>query len=204
MKSIAFRAFICYYDYMRITSATFVKGIVGSDEILEGEFPQIAFIGRSNVGKSSVINSLTNQKGLAITSSFPGRTRQINLFLINKSLYLLDLPGYGFAKASHKIREQLFKLIDWYLFKSPYQQKKVVFIIDAKIGPTDDDLEMLRTLEDFQKDIVVVANKIDKIKKSKYIERLQEITDSVGRHKIIPYSSHDKTGISALTSELFN
>jgi len=86
---------------MRITSATFVKGIVGSDEILEGEFPQIAFIGRSNVGKSSVINSLTNQKGLAITSSFPGRTREINLFLINDAFYLLDLPGYGYAKASH-------------------------------------------------------------------------------------------------------
>ena len=189
---------------MQITSAKYVKGIIGSDEILESEYPQIAFIGRSNVGKSSVINSLTNQKGLAITSSSPGRTRQINLFLINKSFYLLDLPGYGFAKASREVREQLFKLIDWYLFKSPYQQKKVVLIIDANIGPTDDDLEMLHTLEDFKKDIVIVANKIDKIKKSKYAGQLQEIQNLVGEHKVIPYSSYDKIGISALTREIFN
>jgi GTP-binding protein len=189
---------------MQIASAKFVKGIIGSDEILEVGFPQVALIGRSNVGKSSVINSLTNQKGLAITSSSPGRTREINLFLINKSLYLLDLPGYGFAQASRKVSERLFKLIDWYLFKSPYQQKKVVLIIDANIGPTDSDLEMLRTLEDFHKDIVVVANKIDKIKRSKYTGRLQEIKNLIGEHKIIPYSSHDKTGISALTHEILN
>lgn len=189
---------------MQITSATFVKGIVGTDEILEGETPQIAFIGRSNVGKSSVINSLTNQKDLAITSSFPGRTREINLFLINESLYLLDLPGYGFAKASHKVSEQLFKLINWYLFRSSYQQKKVVFIIDANIGPTANDLEMLHTLEEFHKNIVIVANKIDKIRKSKYAGRLQEIKKLVGKHEIIPYSSHHKSGISDLIHELFN
>lgn len=171
---------------------------------MEDGIPQIAFIGRSNVGKSSVINSLTRQKDLAITSSSPGHTRQINLFLINKSFYLLDLPGYGFAKASHGVREQLFKLIDWYLFKSPHQQKKVVLIIDANIGPTDDDLEMLRTLEDFQKDVVIVANKIDKIKKSKYVDQLQEIQDLAGEHKVIPYSSHDKIGRSALVNEIFN
>ena len=189
---------------MRIASAKFVKGIVGPDEILEGGFPQIAFIGRSNVGKSSVINSLTNQKDLAITSSSPGRTRQINLFLINNSLYLLDLPGYGFAKASHAVRDRLFNLVDWYLFKSPYQQKKVVCIIDANIGPTDNDLEMLRALEDFQKEIVIVANKIDKIKKSKYTGRLEEINNLTGAHKIIPYSSHDKIGIKALTQEILS
>ncbi|KAF0133694.1 MAG: GTP-binding protein [Candidatus Saganbacteria bacterium] len=169
---------------------------------MEDGFPQIAFIGRSNVGKSSVINSLTNQKGLAITSSSPGRTRQINLFLVNKSFYFLDLPGYGFAKASHEVRKQLFDLIDWYLFKSAYQQKKVVLIIDANIGPTADDLEMLHTLEDFKKDIVIVANKIDKIKKSKYAGQLQEIKALAGEHKIIPYSSRDKIGISALTDEI--
>lgn len=189
---------------MQITSAKFVKGIVKADELLDGELPQIAFIGRSNVGKSSVINSLTNQKDLAITSSFPGRTRQINLFLINNSFYLLDLPGYGYVRDSRAAREQFFKLIDWYLFESPYQQKKVVLIIDANIGPTDADLEMLQALDEFQKDMVIVANKIDKIKKSKYAGRLQEIKDLVGEHKIIPYSSYDKIGRSALANEIFN
>src|SRR3989339_1245667 len=170
---------------MLITSAKFVKGITGSDDVLANWFPQIAFIGRSNVGKSSVINALTNQKGLAISSSFPGRTREINIFLVNESLYLLDLPGYGFAKAYKELREQLFKLIDWYLFKSPYQQKKVVLIIDANVGPTDKDLEMLAALEEFNKEIVIVANKIDKIKKSKYAGQLQEIEKLFSRHKVI-------------------
>jgi len=187
---------------MHITSAKFIKGINGTDAILEDGLPQVAFIGRSNVGKSSLINSLTNQKGLAITSSFPGRTRQINLFLINKSVYFLDLPGYGFAKASHNVREQLFKLVDWYLFKSPYQQKKVVLIIDANVGPTADDLEMLHTLEDYQKDVIVVAGKIDKIKRSKYPAQLQAVKELIGEHKIIPYSSHEKIGINDLTEEI--
>lgn len=189
---------------MQVKTAVFLRGITGSDGMLDKDIPQIAFIGRSNVGKSSVINSLTNKKGLAITSSFPGRTKQINIFLINNAFYLLDLPGYGYAKASHGTRDQLFRLIDWYLFKSEYRQKKVVLIIDANVGPTDDDLEMLHTLEDFQKDVVVVANKIDKIKKSKYIGRLHEIKDAIGQHKIIPYSSHEKIGINALANEIFN
>lgn len=187
---------------MKIESAKFIKGINGSDKILEDGTPQIAFIGRSNVGKSSVINSLTNQKDLAKTSSYPGRTKEINLFIINKSLYLLDLPGYGYAKASHEVRDHLFKLIDWYLFKSSYPQKKIIFIIDANVGPTRDDLDMLRTLEEFKKDIVVVASKIDKIQKSKYEARFDEIKSLIGRHKIIPYSSHKKIGISELATEV--
>lgn len=195
-------AFFCYHEYMQITSAEFVKGIVGPDDLLECNFPQIAFIGRSNVGKSSLINSLTGQKDLAITSSFPGRTRQINIFLINNNTYFMDLPGYGFAKSSFKVREQLFELIDWYLFDSDYEQKRVVLIIDANIGPTDEDLNMLHSLEEFNKEIVVVANKIDKIKKLKYPGRLQEIKDLVGDHKVIPYSSHDSIGRNALIGEL--
>lgn len=189
---------------MQITSAAFVKGIVGFDAALDEALPQIAFIGRSNVGKSSIINSLTHQKGLAITSSFPGRTQQINLFVINKAFYFLDLPGYGFAKASHTVREELLALIDWYLFNSPYQQKKIVMIIDANIGPTKDDLKVLQALKKFKKDFVVVANKTDKIKKSKYAEQIQKIEALVGKHKIIPYSSHDKVGIESLTEEIFN
>ena len=189
---------------MRILSAKFIKGISGSDKILEDGTPQVAFIGRSNVGKSSVINSLTNQKGLAITSSFPGRTKEINIFLINSSLYLLDLPGYGFARASWEIREKLFKLIDWYLFKSSHEQKIVVLIIDANIGPTDSDLEMLHSLEEYKKKIVIVANKVDKIKRSKYEEQLKSIKGTIGDHKIIPYSSEKKIGVSELTDEILN
>src|SRR5579864_4839283 len=113
---------------MNITSAKFVKGVVVDDEVLNDGVPQIAFIGRSNVGKSSVINSLANQNGLAKTSSFPGRTQQINIYLVNKSFYLVDLPGYGYAKASKAEQEKLQQLIYWYLLGSDYEQKKVLLI----------------------------------------------------------------------------
>ncbi|MCX5748844.1 MAG: ribosome biogenesis GTP-binding protein YihA/YsxC [Candidatus Saganbacteria bacterium] len=189
---------------MKITSAKFIKGIVGPDKTLDDGIPQIAFIGRSNVGKSSVINSLTDRKALARTSSFPGRTQQINVFLINESFYFLDLPGYGFSGDSREKKDQLQALINWYLFKSHYEQKRVVLIIDAKAGLTDSDIETLQALEEHQKDIVIVANKTDKIRPSKLKERLQEVYDISLCHKVIPYSSVKKTGIKELSREIFD
>lgn len=187
---------------MKITSAKFVKGITGTNEILEDGRPQIAFIGRSNVGKSSIINSLTNQKDLARTSFTPGRTQEINLFLINNSFYLVDLPGYGFTKSSKALRERLEELINWYLFNSPYKQQKVFLIIDAYLGPQDNDLEILRSLEEYKKQVVIVANKIDKIKKSEYNDQLQRIQASVGDHPVIPYSAKNKSGVVLLLNEV--
>ncbi len=193
---------LCYHACMKIESAEFIKGVVGPDETLERSIPQIAFIGRSNVGKSSVINSLTHQKGLARASSFPGRTQEINLFLINKNTYFIDLPGYGFARASHETRERIQELIFWYLFESEYQQKVVALLIDANVGLTEDDKETLRSLEEHEKNIVIVANKVDKIKKSEHKKQLQKIQDIVGQHKIIPYSSEKKLGVNELTDVL--
>jgi GTP-binding protein len=189
---------------VKITSANFIKGLVGPDRLLEDGRPQIAFIGRSNVGKSSVINTLTNQKALARTSAVPGRTKEINVFLLNRSVYLLDLPGYGFAQASWAVRQQLLNLIDWYLYKSPYEQKAVFLIIDAKVGPTEGDREMLQCLEEHKKKIVIVANKTDRIKKSECGARLAQIQGMVGQHKLIPFSSEDKTGLSDLAGAILN
>ena len=101
-----------------------MKGLVGDDEILADGIPQIAFVGRSNVGKSSLINVLTNSK-VSRTSSFPGRTQEINIFLVNNAFYLVDLPGYGFARASGMGREKIGELIDSYLFNSIYNQNGV-------------------------------------------------------------------------------
>lgn len=185
-----------------ITSAKFVKGIVAADPMLEDGTPQVAFIGRSNVGKSSVINSLTKQPGLARTSSFPGRTSEINLFIINKELYLLDLPGYGFAEASKEAREKLRKLIRWYLFETPYRQKRVVLIIDAYVGPTDADLEMIVELEEHDKNVLIVANKVDKMKSSEYKTKMQKIQNKLGFREVIPYSAEKKVGIKELTKEI--
>jgi GTP-binding protein len=191
---------------MKITSAQFMRGVTGTNDILEDGVPQVAIIGRSNVGKSTIINSLTGQKVLARTSDFPGFTQEINVYWINRKVYLLDLPGYGFAKASRDLKERLQKLIGWYLFNSPYDQKKVLLIVDAFVGVTKDDIEMLDALQHYNKNIVIVANKIDKIPKKKYDEYMQKIRAAIGGQEttmpIIPYSSVAKIGMDALAAEI--
>ncbi len=186
---------------MKITSAVFMRGVKGNDEILEDGVPQVAFIGRSNAGKSSLLNSLTRKKDLARTSSTPGRTQEINVFLVNSTHYFLDLPGYGFTKTKGKTWEKLGKLIYWYLFNSDYNQR-VVLLIDAEIGPTADDLQMLHELEATGKDIIVVLNKVDKIKKSHYGNQLKKLNAQFMGHKTFPYSSKTKVGIEELSAEL--
>ncbi len=188
---------------MKITSAIFKQGITGDSKILEDGIPQIAFIGRSNAGKSSLMNSLTRSKGLARTSKTPGRTQEINLFLINNTHYFLDLPGYGFAKTNITILEKLNKLIYWYLFDSKHNPK-VVLLIDAEIGPTKDDLGMLMALEQSGKEIVIVANKVDKIRKSHAKNQIKKLAEQFSTHKLIPYSSKTKLGIEELSAELLS
>jgi GTP-binding protein len=189
---------------MNIRSAEFVKGAVGPDKIFTDGKPQMAFIGRSNVGKSSVINSLTKQKDLARISSFPGRTREINLFLVNRRFYLVDLPGYGYAKLPLEMRDEIGKLINWYFFVSGYEQKKIFLIIDALVGPTVDDLELLAAMEEYNKNVIIIANKIDKIKKSDYKKQMERNAAKLGAHKIIPYSAKKNTGLQDLVKELFD
>lgn len=187
---------------MKIKSAQFVLGVKGSSLNLEDGIPQIAFIGRSNVGKSSLINALTNQKELAISSSFPGRTQEINLFLINETVYFVDLPGYGFAKGSLKAREKMQRMINWYLFESSNKQKVVVLIIDAEIGPTEADLELLSALVEYKKPILIVANKVDKIKSSQYVKKIRNIHEKIGQHPVILFSAKKKMGVEELLEAL--
>lgn len=186
---------------MKITSAVFVRGARGENDILNDGIPQIAFIGRANAGKSSLINSFTGVKNLAITSSTPGRTQELNIFLINKKFYFIDLPGYGYAKATFDKWKEMNKLIYWYLIESSYEPK-IVLIVDAEIGPTEDDMGVLKYLEEKGKDIVIVANKVDKIKKSQYLNQLNKIRDKMPGHKVFPYSSKEKIGIGELSGEL--
>lgn len=186
---------------MKITSAKFIKGVVGPDEILKNGTPQVAFVGRSNAGKSSLLNSLTNLKKLAITSKTPGRTKEINVFLINDTHYFLDLPGYGYARAGAQTLVKLSDLIFWYLLDCNFDQT-VVLLIDSVVGPTKDDMAVLFELEKAGRDIIIVANKVDKIKKSHYIKRIKELQVQLRGHKLIPYSSTTKVGIQELTNEL--
>jgi GTP-binding protein len=188
---------------MQIAFAKFMRGIGGTDELLSDGTPQVALIGRSNVGKSSIINSLTGEKALARTSDTPGLTQEINIYSINKKFYLLDLPGYGFAKIPAEIRQKIQKLNWWYLFDSDHKQYKAVLVLDANVGPSKNDIEMLALLREHQKDVVIVANKIDKIKPTDYDMRLQVIIDLAHGLPVIPYSSLKKIGIQDLSDRLF-
>lgn len=187
---------------MEINSAKFIKTAVGEDQVFLDGLPQIALIGRSNVGKSSTINALTKQKGLAIVSSSPGRTQGLNIFLINNERYLVDLPGYGFAKLSKSDRQWLHELINWYLFNNNFQQRLIVQIIDAEIGPTKDDLELLAILKEQHKPVLVLANKIDKIKKSKYASQCQKIQQQLGAVELMFYSSKTNSGIKEVITRI--
>jgi GTP-binding protein len=204
IKKIAIWAVFWYNeDTMEIKTAKFIKGIIGTNEILEDERPQVAFIGRSNVGKSSVINSLVNRKNLVKSGAKPGKTRQINFFLINKKIYFVDLPGYGFIKMPLKQKEKIRRMILWYLFRSEVKFKKVVLIIDARIGPSEFDEEMLDLLNKNKYPVVVVVNKIDKLKKNKLIGQLKIIRGKTGDNEIIPYSARTKKGRNELLSKIF-
>lgn len=187
---------------MKIISKKFIKGIVDDDSILGNNIPQIAFVGRSNVGKSSLINSLTNSQ-IARTSSFPGRTQEINLFLVNDAFYLVDLPGYGFTLTSGLGREKIAELIDSYLFNSLYKQSKVLLIVDANVGMTEADISMLQELEINGKDLIVVANKVDKLNQSEKYKKIKEIRDIVINHPVVEFSSKKKIGIKILSNQIF-
>ena len=188
---------------MEIKSAKFIKGILGTNELLKDQRLQVAFIGRSNVGKSSVINSLVNRKDLVKSGSKPGKTRQINFFLINEKVYFVDLPGYGFLKASLKDKEKIRKMIFWYLFRSEINFKKVVLIIDARIGLNEFDKEMLALLNKKEFPVVIAANKVDKLKKNELDKRLKNIKETVGDNIVILYSAKTKKGRDELLDEIF-
>ena len=187
---------------MKIKSAIFKKGIRGTNDILYEPIPQVAFVGRSNVGKSSLINSLLNSKDLVKSGKKPGKTREINFFLVNDEVYFVDLPGYGFAKMDLEQREQLGKMIQWYFFEKVFR-RKVVLVIDMKIGPTELDLEMLRILRDNQQDILVVANKADVLNQKERSDQLKIISKKMPGVEIVPCSAKTKEGKEEIFRRLF-
>jgi GTP-binding protein len=183
---------------MVIKSAVFKKGSPTVDGVFDDGLPHVAFIGRSNVGKSSTINALTKVKGLAKTSGTPGATKHINMFLVNNKFYIVDLPGYGYVSGSTGKRDALHDLIESYVFSDSKNEKKFVIIVDAKVGPSKDDLAMIESLASFGAEIVVAVNKIDKLKSTELKKQLQEIKNLVGAHTIVPYSAEKKTGLGLL------
>ncbi len=147
---------------MKLLSAEFIKSAATLDQIPQDNKPHIAIVGRSNVGKSSLLNTIMNRKRLALTSSTPGKTRLINFFLINESFYLVDLPGYGFSKASKKEQQNWQTLIESYL-KSTLELKLIILLMDIRHKMSPLDYEMLEWLAYFNHRVMVIGTKADKL-----------------------------------------
>lgn len=181
---------------MIVKKCEFLKSAVKKDQYPELNLPEIAFSGRSNVGKSSLINSLLNRKSLVKVSSNPGKTRTINFFLINEEFVLVDLPGYGYAAVSKTEKQTWGRMIEDYL-KYREMLKNVVLLVDIRHAPTADDKMMYDFIKYYRESVVIAATKLDKITKNAVAKNLKVIKETLGvddRDIIIPYSSSNHSG----------
>ena len=171
-----------------------VCGITSS--LPENLYPEVAFAGKSTVGKSSLINGLLNRKSLARTSSQPGKTQTINFYYVNQSLYLVDLPGYGYAKASEEIRAKWGRMVENYLHKSK-QLRAVFLLIDIRHAPSANDKQMYQWIVSQGYEPIIIATKLDKIKRSqvaKQLKLLKEELKLLPGTKLLPFSAQTKQG----------
>jgi GTP-binding protein len=175
--------------------AKFIAGVARADQFPKMYLPQVAFIGKSNVGKSSLINSICRRKGLARVSHTPGRTQQINFFSIADKLLLADLPGYGFAKVSKMQKADWSKLMTYYLEASEHLVL-VNLLIDARRGIKDNDIDMMNMLNDFGKKFQIVLTKADKEKVSEsYMQDIKSRLAALGHDECNVVATSSKNGI---------
>ena len=189
---------------MNLSNAEFTIGATAPKAFVRDGLPQIAFAGRSNVGKSSVINCLLNRKNFARVGAEPGKTTQINYFKIDNAFYLVDLPGYGYAKVSKAERDRWGKLMESY-FADPELMTLGVMIVDSRHKPTADDCTMAQWYREAGCPFVVVANKLDKLKKSQVEPNLQVIRETLELGEgdvVIPFSAEKGTGRQELVSTI--
>lgn len=185
----------------------FVAGVAKVDQFPKLTLPQIAFIGKSNVGKSTLINSICRRKSLAIVSNTPGRTRQINFFSVGGDILLVDLPGYGFAKVANSIKNKWEHLIITYLVNNKHL-KLVSLLIDSRRGIKDNDIKMMKILNSYQIKFQIVLTKCDKIKTSDnllFVENIKNKLASMGYLcNVISTDSKSGYGIKKLISSLLS
>ncbi|OHB32484.1 MAG: YihA family ribosome biogenesis GTP-binding protein [Desulfuromonadaceae bacterium GWC2_58_13] len=180
---------------MIIKSAVFIKSATKPSNYPESQFPEVAFAGRSNVGKSSLINTLVNRRGLVRTSSTPGRTQLLNFFDINGEFSLVDLPGYGFAKVPLAVKKAWGPMMRTYLEKRP-QLRAVVMLFDIRRVPREEDLELLDWLEEFEIPTIPVITKIDKVSRNQRAMQIKPILEATGlpRDAFTLFSTLSKEG----------
>lgn len=191
---------------MKIISAEFVKSAVWPPQYPPGVMPEIAFAGRSNVGKSSLINALVQRRKLAKTSNTPGRTQLINFFTINDKISFVDLPGYGFAKVSHSVKKDWGEMIETYL-RERQNLAMVIVILDIRRDPSNDDLSLRDWLEDYRIPYLFVLTKTDKLSNNQVIGRQRIIERSLAvahRNEIILFSAKTQKGKEQLWQSVEN
>ena len=188
---------------LNVNKTEFIKSAASREQFIQSSVPCVAFAGKSNVGKSSVINRLLNRRNFARVGSEPGKTVHVNYFLIDGKLYLVDLPGYGYAKVSRSERERWGRLMEDFFAAGLFRLG--MMIVDSRHKPTADDVTMAQWFKDSGCPLVVVANKLDKLKKSEIepnlalIRATLELPDDV---RIIPFSAEKGQGRDDLMSEL--
>ena len=190
---------------MIIKSVEFIKSAVKPSQYPEYDFSEIAFAGRSNVGKSSLINTLIQRKNMVKTSSKPGCTQLINFFMVNENLSFVDLPGYGYAKVSKKIRSQWQPMVNLYL---SHRQSLLglVLLIDIRRDPEKEELDMIDWLESHEMPYLVILTKSDKLSKTKQQKRLLSICSQLNREKnsVILFSARTNKGRDTILEEIEN
>lgn len=189
---------------MKTDQAEFHRSIHDPADFPQDGRPEVAFVGRSNVGKSSLMNRLLGRKKLARTSSTPGRTRSVNYFRIDDRFYFVDLPGYGYARAGKGERQAWAGLTDSYL-RRPRGPGTIILLIDAKVGATDLDVQALDYLMHLEIPTLVVATKIDRVKRSRRARQLKEIRERLALPEdalLVPVSARTGEGMSELWREI--
>ncbi|MGN1344820.1 MAG: ribosome biogenesis GTP-binding protein YihA/YsxC [Traorella sp.] len=182
---------------MEVKNPYLVISAPNSDSWPESELPEIVMAGRSNVGKSSLINTITRRKNLAYVGNTPGKTRLLNFFNIDDRFMLVDVPGYGYANASKKMLIQFGEMMEEY-FGSRKQKKGLLIIVDARHKPSDDDITMIEYARFHKMKLAVIATKIDKLKRSeikKNMEKIKATLELSEDEVLIPFSSEKRQGI---------
>jgi GTP-binding protein len=185
---------------MKITSAEFIKSAVWPPQYPPATLPEIAFVGRSNVGKSSLINTLVGRKNLAKTSNTPGRTQLINFFTINEKVSFVDLPGFGFAKVAQSVKKDWGDMIEAYL-RERLSLALVIFILDIRRDPSSDDLSLRDWLDHYRIPYVYILTKADKLSNNQAIAQKRAIEKAIGvsaGNKLILFSAKTQKGKSEI------
>ncbi len=189
---------------LNVNKAEFIKSAASPKQFIQSSIPSVVFAGKSNVGKSSVINRMLNRKNFARVGASPGKTIHVNYFFIDQKIYFVDLPGYGYAKVSQAERERWGKLMEDF-FATPGLIDLGVMIVDARHKPTADDVTMAEWFKNSGCTLVVVANKLDKLKKSEIEPNMQQIRETLALPEevlLIPFSAEKGQGRELLLAEI--